>query len=149
MFSRADKQWASGKLRSAFRLFLECAKAGDLGCQINLGTFYADGIGVKRNRERALYWYRLAYRRGSGAAAANIGVLFRDESKIPQALAWFQRAVKLENADANLEIAKIYLQKADESKAAIYLRRTSRAKPNHVTEASREEAREILGRLSK
>jgi TPR repeat protein len=120
-----------------------------LGCQINVGIFYADGIGVKRNRERALYWHRLAYRRGSGAAAANVGVLFRDEGKIPQALAWFKRAVKLQNADANLQIAKIYLQKADESKAVIYLRRTSNAMPNHVTEASREEAQDILRRLLK
>src|SRR5271168_3560419 len=89
LFQRADEQQQAGKLKSAFRLFLACAKAGDSGCQNNVGNFYRDGIGVKPNRERALYWYRRAYRRGLRGAASNIGVLFRDEKDLQKALACF------------------------------------------------------------
>jgi len=57
LFKRADKQSEAGNLRSAFRLMLAAAKLGECSCQINVGTFYSDGIGVKPNRARGLYWY--------------------------------------------------------------------------------------------
>jgi TPR repeat protein len=94
-FEEANNRWEAGKLRSAFRLFLIAAKAGDQGAQLNLGNFYNDGIGVKPNRAKALYWYRRAYRQGHGEAASNIGILFRDEKRFKHALTWFERAVKL------------------------------------------------------
>jgi TPR repeat protein len=144
LFVRASASWEEGKLTSAFRLFLAGAKAGDYGARLNLGTFYADGIGVKRNRPKALYWYRLA---GDGAAARNIGVVYREQNKLSQALAWFERAVKLKDLDANLDIAQIHAQRGDRARALPYLRRVLRAKPLQVTEASREEAEGLLKRL--
>jgi len=144
LFERADKQWEAGKLRSAFCLFLACAKAGDSGCRVNLGTFYRDGIGVKPNRERALYWYRRAYRQGEGAAASNIGVLYRDERKLKQALAWFERA---KDGDAYLAIARIYLEEKDQTMAIRYLRRTLQSNPEKMSEASRDEAEGLLKNL--
>jgi TPR repeat protein len=142
LFQRADKQWEAGKLNSAFRLFLTCAKAGDSGCQVNLGTFYRDGIGVKPNRDRALFWYRRAYRHGEAAAASNVGVIYRDEKNLKQALAWFQRA---KDGDADLAIALMYLQEQEQTKAIYYLERACKAE--RVTEASRDEARQLLKRL--
>src|SRR5579863_417820 len=97
LFQRADKEWEAGNLRSAFRLFLAAAKAGDPSCQINLGNFYSGGIGVKPNRTSALYWYRRAYRQGYRSAASNIGMVYRDEEKLKKALAWFERAAKLKD----------------------------------------------------
>jgi len=147
LFERANKHWDEGNLRSAFRLFLAGAKAGDTGSQVNLGNFYSAGTGVKRNRTLALYWYRRAYRNGERAAANNIGIVFRDEKKLKQALAWFERAVKLRDVDANLEIAKIYLQRNEGTKAIRYLKQVCKAEPREVTEASKEEARHLLSRL--
>jgi len=142
LFQRADKEWEAGRLKSAFRLFLTCAKAGDSGCQVNLGTFYRDGIGMKPNRDRALYWYRRAYRNGERTAASNVGVLYRDERKLKQALAWFERA---KDGDADLAIALMYLQENDRTNAIHYLERTCKAEC--VTEASRDEAQQLLKRL--
>ena len=113
LFQRADEQYEKGNYKSAFRLCLAAAKGGSLSGQLNLGYFYKNGIGVKPNRKFALYWTRRAYRQGSGAAAHNIGLIFRDERKFNRAIAWFERAVRLNDGDANLEIAKIYLQKND------------------------------------
>jgi len=148
LFAKANEQWDRGKLKSAFRLFLKGAKAGDSGAQVNLGYFYDTGLGVKHNRDLALYWYRRAYRRGSSGAASNIGTVWRDEGKLGRAITWFQRAVNLGDGDANLEIAKILLKKEGQvGKAIVYLKRTTKAKPSDVTEASKQEARRLLNQL--
>ena len=148
LFERASRLWDEGKLQSAFRLFLAAAKAGDSSSQVNLGNFYSDGIGVRPNRVLALHWYRQAYRHGQRCAANNIGIVFRDEQKPKQALAWFERAVKLGDGDANLEIAKIYLHSQnDRAKAIRYLEKTLKAKSDDVTEGSREEAQRLLKQL--
>lgn len=150
LFAKASEQWDRGGLRSAFRLFLAGAKRGDPSAQQNLGYFYDVGLGVKPNRRMALLWYNRAFRQGYGTAASNIGTIFRDEKKIASALSWFQRAVKLGDSDANLEIAKIYISELGEpDKAVPYLRRTVQAKPDDVTKASQLEARRLLRQLSR
>jgi TPR repeat protein len=75
LFIRADKQADEGNFKSAFRLFLAAAKAGDSSCQINVGNYYDAGKGVRRNRSAAMYWYKRAYRRREASAAHNIGVM--------------------------------------------------------------------------
>jgi hypothetical protein len=148
LFAKASSQWDRGKLRSAFRLFLTAAKRGDPSAQHNLGYFYDVGVGVKPNRAAALYWYKRAFRRGYRTAASNIGTIFRDEGKTQQALSWFQRAIRLGDADANLEVAKIYLRgKGDVARAIVYLKRTTKARPSDVTEGSKQEAQRLLKQL--
>jgi len=148
LFAKASAQWERGKLRSAFRLFLTGAKRGDPSAQHNLGYFYDVGVGVKANRAAALYWYKRAFRRGYRTAASNIGTIFRDEEKIKQALSWFQRAIKLGDADANLEVAKIYLRgEGDVARAIVYLKRTTKAGPSDVTKGSKQEAQRLLNQI--
>ncbi len=151
VFKRAYEQREQGELRSAFRLMLSAAKAGGRGAEFELGYFYDVGIGVKPNVNAALYWYKRAYRRGSSCAANNIGTIFRDQGNCKRALEWFERAVALGDADANLEIAKIYLKggSGEAARAIPYLQRTCSADPSDVTEASREEAQQILKKLEK
>src|SRR5438128_11086961 len=143
----AGEQWEKGKLRSAFRLFLAAAKAGDSGAQTNIGYFYNVGVGVQPNRAAALYWYKRAWRHknkyAAKYAASNIGTIWRDEQKLKRAVSWFQRAVKLGCGDANLEIAKIYFRnERDKEKAIRYLREAIRAA--HITDGSKEQARRLL-----
>jgi TPR repeat protein len=118
-------------------------KAGDSSCQLNLGYCYDVGVGVKRNRQKALYWYLRAHRRGESCAASNIGTVWHDEGQLERALAWFHRAVKLGDGDANLEIALIYLRDDTKKRHAIsYLAKTCKAK--HVTEQSVKEASRLV-----
>jgi TPR repeat protein len=147
---RAYKQWDGGELRSAFRLFFAAAKLGDVTAQFDLGYFYDVGVGIKPNRSAAMYWYKCAYRHGQSSAASNIGVIFRDEGDTKQALAWFERAVRLGDADANLEIAKIYIgEKSQVEKAIPYLKHVIKAKARlDVTVASQEEAQRLLKKYS-
>lgn len=148
LFAKANEEWDSGRTRSAFRLFLSAAKLGEPGAQHNLGYFYDVGIGVKANRTAALYWYRRAYRHGYRVAASNIATMYRDENKIKRALEWFHRAIRLGDADANLEIAKILLQQERGATKAIgYLKRTIESNASDVTEGSRQEAQNLLKSL--
>jgi TPR repeat protein len=143
LFVRADELEDSGNLTAAFRLFLAAAKAGDRGCQLNVGNYYDDGKGIRRNRVAALYWYKRAYRRGVAAAANNIGILWRNECQPKRALSWFRRAAKMGDDEANLEIAKYYIGEEKSPRKAIpHLERVCRS--NRVTEAGAEEAAQLL-----
>ncbi len=146
LLARAHQQWKKGELRSAFRLFLNAAKLGDVTAQLDLGYFYDTGTGIKPNRSAALQWYKRAYRQGHCSAANNIGTIFRDEGDSRQAIAWFERAVSLGDIDANLEIAKVLLkEKKRAPEARLYLKRVLAAKSKvDVTKASREEAMRLL-----
>jgi TPR repeat protein len=150
LLSRAQLQWESGELRSAFRVFLAVAKAGDVIAQLNLGYFYDVGVGIKPNRPAAIYWYKRAYRQGHGSAANNIGTIFRDKGDTKRALAWFERAVKLGDTDANLEIAKIYIRERNQVVKAIpYLKCVIKTKVGlNVSLASQEEAKRLLREYS-
>lgn len=129
LFQRADTAWA----------------AGSLGCQVNLGTFYSDGIGVKTNRAKGMHWYKRAFRKGYSAAAHNIGIVYRVEGDLSKALAWFERAISLGDIDANLDVAKIYLKRGENKKAIRHLKQVLRAKSySEVMADSREEAQRVL-----
>lgn len=149
LFMESERLWELGNLRGAHRLLLSGAKAGDSGCQLNLGYFYDVGLGVKRNRKAALQWYKRAVSKGCATAANNIGTIYRDENRRKKALSWFQRSVRMGNVDANLEIARLYLRDPASGIAAIpYLKRITNTKGD-VTEASKEEAHRLLRELNR
>ena len=143
LFSQACRLEEQGKMRSAFRLMLAAAKLGDIGAQLNVGNYYDDGKGVRRNRESAVYWYRRAYRRGYCSAAHNIGVIWRNEGKLRRALYWFSRAVSLGDEESNLDIGKHFLYNENNPrKAVVYFKRV---KPTGwVSEACAEESENLL-----
>ena len=140
---RADRLDEKRQFRSAFRLFLAGAKLGEKGCQLNVGNYYDDAKGVGRSREAALYWYKRAYRGGIAGAAHNIGILWRNDGKPIRALAWFRKAVRLGDDEANVEIAKYFLQLDPHSGRAIrHLEKV--CKSDWVSEAGVEEATKLL-----
>jgi TPR repeat protein len=138
--------WDSGNFRTAFRLFAAQAHAGDHEVELNLGYFYDVGLGTRKNRVKAMYWYRRAYRRGSGAAASNIATIYRDECRHALEFAWYKRAAALRDGDAEVEIAKLYLSgsgvRKDHRKAMAALRRAL-ASP-FITPYGCEEAAQLL-----
>lgn len=143
LFLEADRMRERGEFRSAFKLLLAAAKAGDRGSQLNVGYCYDAGSGTRRNRAAALYWYKRAYRKGEASAAHNIGMIWRDEGKWRQALPWFHRAISLGDDDSALEIAKYYLTiKGDRERTIRYLTKVCRS--DRATEASIEEAKRLL-----
>jgi TPR repeat protein len=145
---QADKQWESGRLNPAFRLMLSAAKMGESGAQVNVGYMYDKGIGTRHNKQAALYWYKRAYRRGESCAAHNIGTVWRDDGNFSRALYWFERATQLNGGDdgeANFEIAKLYLERGNDPRKAVFLLRKV-CKSKNVTQHCVEQARRLLKR---
>lgn len=148
LYQRAEEQWARGRLQRAFRLFLAAAKAGVTPAFGVVAQFYDFGDGVRANKNEALLWYRRAYRNGDCSVANNIGCILRDRRRLNEALLWFRRAVKLGDGDANLNIAKLYLQRNGNPALAVrFLKETCSSR--NVTEGSKEEARDLLKQLEK
>ncbi len=157
LYQRAEKQWADGKPRAAFRLFLAAAKLGFVPAFEIVAHFYDNGTGVKTNADAALHWYERMYRNGHSwyreahrqalsAAANNIGCILRDRQEQKRAILWFQRAAKLGDGDANLNIAKIYLRHEGSRRNAIrYLQKIRKAP--WVTDGSIEEAKTLLEQI--
>jgi TPR repeat protein len=151
LYERGQKQWAAGKLSAAFRLFLAAAKTGFAPAFGTVAQFYDNGWAIKTNLETALYWYKRAHRSANSryrdsTAANNIGCILRDKGEQKKAISWFQRAAKLGDGDANLNIAKIYLRSEGSRQTAIrYLQKTCRAP--YVTDGSIEEAKKLLKKI--
>lgn len=146
LFIQADELWDQGQLKMAFDLFLEAARAGDIGAEQNVGYFYDRGLGVRRSKTEALRWYMRAYKHGYSSAAINIGTVWRDLQEQRRALSWFRKAAKMGDDDANLEIAKhIVRHERNLTKAIPLLERVCRSEK--VSESSVEEARELLKKL--
>jgi uncharacterized protein len=141
--------WERGAVRTAFRLFRAQAEGGNKGAYLNLGYFYDVGLGTRKSRSEALRWYRRAYRAGDSAAASNIATVYRDEGRHRQAFEWLKRAASMRDGDAELELAKCYLAgrgvAAHRGRAISALNRALASRS--ITEASREDARELLNQL--
>lgn len=130
-------------MRRALQLFLEAARAGDKAAFLNIGYFYDKGVGVKRDRSKALYWYKRAHRQGDSSAANNIGTIWRDQKQMNRALLWFNKAIQMGNDGTNLEVAKHYLRNEDDpTKAIVYLQRVCRSK--NVAEVELAQAKRLL-----
>lgn len=129
----------------------EAAKLGAYASRQTLGYMYDLGIGVKSNRDTAMCWYRHALQAGDFGSAASIGTIYRDEMKISLALRWFHKAVALGDIDANLEIAKILLNRLNDPKTAVrHLKRVLRAKVGiEVTIDSQEQAAALLKKIER
>ena len=136
-----------GKPRVAFRLLRRAAEAGHHGSQLHLGVLYDTGRGVRRSRERALHWYRKGARRREAAAASNIGTLYRDEGRMGLAVRWFERAVEWGDADALLELAKLYLGPLQDRPRARRLLARLRRNKGSTTPLTQEEATLLLAGL--
>jgi TPR repeat protein len=148
-FEPAHAAWEAGKLRLALSLFSKCAEAGDESCMLNVGYFYDEGLATKKDKLRAMYWYKRAYRRGSGAAASNIAILYREAGRHRLSYQWFVRATLLGDGDAEVEIAKLLATgrgvRRSTKSALLALVRALRSK--QITPAGKEEAASLSAAL--
>jgi TPR repeat protein len=131
--SEVRTQWRTvydeGRLVKAFPLLLAAAKLGDEEAQVLLGYDYAYGTSGKVDEQRAVHWWKRAYRQGSWDGAFNLGMFFRDTKRWKESVKWFGRAAKLGDVDGLVEIAKIHLRyQGDRPEGLRYLKLARAAK---------------------
>ncbi|HEV8334623.1 MAG TPA: hypothetical protein VGQ22_24590 [Steroidobacteraceae bacterium] len=96
-----------GDVRSAFKC-IAIGAAGNHGpSQTKFGYMHSAGIGTKKNRRQAAYWYGKAYRNGQTVATFNLGMDKKDEGNRGAAIAWFRKAAARKYGDAFVELAKL------------------------------------------
>lgn len=77
---------------------MKAALKGLPWAQCNLGTIYADGIGVRRDEGHALHWFRASAERGDDKGQYNLalayleGKVVRKNSRL--AKYWLRKAAK-------------------------------------------------------
>jgi len=145
----AHEAWERGDFERAFLLFRRCAELGQVGCMLDLGYFYDEGVGVEQNKDEAMSWYKRAYRLGDSAAASNIAILYREQGRVRLERQWFERSAALGDGDSGLELAKLHLRERGVQRSrekAIELL-SSAVRSESITEAGREEAVALLREL--
>lgn len=145
LFNAADKFEEKGDFRSAFKCYLTAAQLGDSWGQVNLGNFYAAGTGVRRDLEKAAYWYKKAYRSGNNDGALNLAIDRKKQGNLRSAVLWFKKAIAMNSGEACIELAKIYsARKGGQKVAADLLRRALRMSRDNISELAKEKAESLL-----
>lgn len=137
-----------------FDLMRQCfeqgATLGDPQCLQSLAYMYDVGDGVLPDKVRAMTLYRMAWRRGSHAAATNIAILYREQGKPKLMFRWFERVARAGDGSAHLEMAKCYIN-------GVGVRKNSQAAMQclavanssfYITEYEREETQALLDAFS-
>lgn len=95
--------------KSALRVWMPAAEAGDAEAQVNVGEIFEKGLGEAPNYQAALVWYRRAAEQGNGRAEFNLGTLYEQGLGVPAdplaALNWYRRAWGIEEDSLIFESA--------------------------------------------
>lgn len=74
------------------------AKGGDMRSQLDLASFYDQGIGLEKNVRLAAIWYEAAAKQGHPSAQYNIGTMYEDGAGVPEdrvrAYMYYQLAIE-------------------------------------------------------
>jgi TPR repeat protein len=142
---RAYKEWDEGHDSKAFELFMAAAKAGDHRSLNSIGYFLNHGIGVEKNSDGALRWYKKAAKHGDRAGIANLGLTYQERGDVRRARYWQRRAYSSDDGDSALDLAKIYLEQPSRRNELIayrLLRETISA--TYVSDDAMETATKLL-----
>lgn len=100
--------YVSGNYSFAYQEWHILAEGGHGGAQLNIGVLHEKGLGVPKNAEKAMEWFRRAADSGESAAFYNIGVLHRDGRGVPQdleeAAKWFRESAEHGSAHGRFQL---------------------------------------------
>ena len=97
-----------GDYERAFELFMKGASLNDNSCMTNIGYYYDIGRYVRKDKNKALCWYKHAYKQNEICSPLNIGIIYQEKKQWKRALWWFHKAVAMGNIDGNYHIAMYY-----------------------------------------
>lgn len=93
---RAAEAYKHEDYTTAFAEFKKLALKDYGPAKSNLGSMYADGTGVEKDLQQAVYWWRLAAKDGDPKAIYNLALMYADGTGVAkddqQAAYWFRKA---------------------------------------------------------
>jgi TPR repeat protein len=114
---------------------LQAADSGDISAISNLGFMYVKGIGIEKNEENGVKWYRKAAELGHLTSQFNLGVMYAKgrgiEQNYVESLKWYKMAAEQGDLTAQATIGTMYAkgigcQKDNESALHWYQKAASR-----------------------
>lgn len=101
-----------GDYREAAREFRACAERGAADCQVNLGSLYSMGKGVRQSFAEAARWFRLAAEQGNQVGQYSLGNAYDRGEGVPRdyqtAAEWYELAAEQGNPEAQNNLAVMY-----------------------------------------
>ena len=99
-----SQYWEAGEYGRIFSGLLPLAEQGYPLAECQVGYFYAQGLGVERDLDRALLWTRRAAEHGDRDGQFNLGCFYGEGTVLArdmeQAALWYQRAARQGHAEA-------------------------------------------------
>lgn len=99
-----SQYWEAGEYGRIFSGLLPLAEQGYPLAECQVGYFYAEGLGVERDLDRALLWTRRAAEHGDRDGQFNLGCFYEEGTALArsmeQAALWYQRAARQGHAEA-------------------------------------------------
>lgn len=111
-FQRGLRAFNNNDYAAAYAAWEPAARAGDAEAQNGLGWLYAGGLGVRRDPEEAVRWYRVAAAQGQGGAQLNLANHYYYGLGVPvdreRAAELFQSAAEKGYAEAQNSLGRMY-----------------------------------------
>ena len=99
-----SQYWEAGEYGRIFSGLLPLAEQGYPLAECQVGYFYAQGLGVERDLDRALLWTRRAAEHGDRDGQFNLGCFYEEGTALArsmgQAALWYQGAARQGHAEA-------------------------------------------------
>lgn len=145
-----------GDTKTALKLWLPLADAGNADAQVDIGVLHANGEGVPQSYPEALKWYRKAADQRDVFALNNLGLMYMRGQGVAasdrMAVTLYRQAADRNFAPAQFNLATMYAQGrgADRDKAEAYKWLTlAMAAYGPEDDDKRGDAEDFLARLVK
>ncbi|WP_084399687.1 tetratricopeptide repeat protein [Pseudotamlana agarivorans] len=98
----------------AYKEFLEAANEGHVFAQYNIGLMYEQGLGIDKNAEQAVNWYKKSAEQGNSAAQFNLGVCYENgigtAVDFSKANEWYRKASEQGDGLAVGNLGMLYIR---------------------------------------
>lgn len=95
----------------AFSLFMQGSSLGDAGSQNAIGLAYDSGTGVEEDKNKAIAWFKKAWRTGKYTGyCLNVALTYAEIGRRRRAMYWWHKAIARGDGSAALSLAKFLLE---------------------------------------
>ena len=135
-FASSQQPSPSEIVPEKYQEVLNKAKTGDVNAQMKLGLLYYSGVGLEKNYQSALHWFKIAAEKGHPGANYMLGKIFLSgigvKTDIPLAVQYLEKASENGDSSAQAILGQLYYEgtgiEKDYEKAAFFFRKSAENK---------------------